>query len=201
MLPEALTEKIEKIEMVYRILILAGTLLLLAGAFVFLIYMPKSEEISKTNEEIVGLEQKVNQARIRARNLDKFETEQAQVDAQFKDALRLLPNQREIPSLLRSITQLGSDSNLEFRLFSPKQERPKDFYLEIPVSVEVSGSYHDVAMFFDKVGRLERIVNIFGVSMNPIKDRSTTLVTKCEAVTYRFKESSDEKGKEKKKKK
>jgi type IV pilus assembly protein PilO len=190
---DPIIEKVQKIEMTYRLLIFAGTLVLLAGAFIFLVYMPKTGEVSQISQEISALEQKVSQAKIKARNLEKFEAEQVQVDAQFEEALKLLPNRREIPSLLRSITQLGSDSNLEFRLFSPKEERPQAFYLEIPVSMEVSGTYHDVAVFFDKVGRMERIVNIFDVSMKPIQERSVILQTKCEAVTYRFKENADEK--------
>ena len=197
---DPLIEKVEKIEMIYRILILVGTLVLVAGAFVFLVHIPKTEAIDQTSQEIAGIEQKISQAKIKAKNLKKFEAERAQVDSQFEEALKLLPNQREIPSLLRSITQLGADSNLEFRLFSPKPERAQAFYLEIPVSMEVSGVYHDVALFFDKVGRMERIVNIFDVSMMPVKERSVILQTKCEAVTYRFKENADEKAENKKKK-
>ena len=197
---DPLIEKVEKIEMLYRILILVGTLVLVAGAFVFLVHIPKTEAIDQTGQEIAGIEQKISQAKIKAKNLKKFEAERAQVDSQFEEALKLLPNQREIPSLLRSITQLGADSNLEFRLFSPKPERAQAFYLEIPVSMEVSGVYHDVALFFDKVGRMERIVNIFDVSMAPVKERSTILQTKCEAVTYRFKENADEKAENSKKK-
>ncbi|MEE9610799.1 MAG: type 4a pilus biogenesis protein PilO, partial [Desulfatiglandales bacterium] len=116
-------------------------------------------------------------------------------------ALRLLPNKKEIPRLLRSVTQLGSDSQLEFRLFSPQKERAQDFIMEIPVSIEVSGTYHNVAAFFDRVGRMERIVNILNVSMKPVKARSTTLITQCDAVTYRFKGGSDVGATRKKKKK
>lgn len=63
--------------------------------------------------------------------------------------------------------------------------------MEIPVSIEVSGTYHNVAVFFDKVGQMERIVNILNVSMTPQKERSTTLTTRCDAVTYRFKGETD----------
>jgi len=63
----------------------------------------------------------------------------------------------------------------------------------------VSGKYHDVAIFFDRIGRMERIVNILNVAMKPVGARSTDLVTTCDAVTYRFKGSSDE-GQTKKKK-
>jgi type IV pilus assembly protein PilO len=187
----ALFEKVEKIKMPIRIAIFLGTLVLLAGLFFYFIYLPKSEEIAKTRGDIVKLQQKLNQAIARAKALKKFETEYAEVDAQFQEALKLLPNTKEIPSLLKSITQLGTDSQLEFLLFSPQRERAQDFFMEIPVSIEVSGTYHNVAIFFDKVGQMERIVNILNVSMTPQKDRSTTLTTRCDAVTYRFKGETD----------
>jgi type IV pilus assembly protein PilO len=187
----ALFEKVEKIKMPIRIAIFLGTIVLLAGLFIWLIYLPKSEEIAQTREEIAKLQQKLSQAIVKARALKKFEAEYAEVDAQFQEALKLLPNTKEIPSLLKSITQLGTDSQLEFLLFSPQRERAQDFFMEIPVSIEVSGTYHNVAIFFDKVGQMERIVNILNVSMTPQKDRSTILTTRCDAVTYRFKGETD----------
>ena len=186
--------------MVYRVLILAGSIVLLGGLVIWLVVMPKTSEIKRTNKELATLHQKLSQARIRARNLKKFEAEQKMVNAQFKEALKLLPNEREIPSLLRSITQLGTDSHLDFLLFSPKREHPRDFYIEIPVAIKVRGTYHDVTLFFDKVGQMERIVNILDVSMKPEKPLSTRLVTTCNAVTYRFKGTEHAKAGTKKKK-
>jgi type IV pilus assembly protein PilO len=191
-------EKVEKIKMPIRILILVGTVVIVGGLYVYLVYLPKTQKIADTKKSIAGLQQKLNQAKVRAKALKKFEAELAQVDAQFQEALRLLPNKKEIPTLLRTITQLGSDSQLVFRLFRPQRERTRDFYMEIPVSIEVSGNYHDVAVFFDKVGRMERIVNILNVSMKPVQPRSTTLVTNCDAVTYSFKGSNDVKTTQKK---
>ena len=184
-------EKVEKIKMSHRIAILAGTLIFFAGLFVWFIYLPKSEQIEKVRQENQRLEARLNQAKVRARALSKFEAEYAEVEMQFAEALKLLPNTKEIPELLRTVTQLGTDSQLEFVLFSPQRERPKDFYMEIPVSIQVSGSYHDVAQFFDKVGQMDRIVNILNVDMKPVRERSTTLTTRCDAVTYRFRGESD----------
>jgi type IV pilus assembly protein PilO len=184
-------EKIEKIKMPVRIVILAGTVVLLAGLFVWFFYIPKTEEIEKTRKEIAVLEQKLTKAKITARRLAQFEAEWAEVDTQFTEALKLLPNTKEIPTLLKTITQLGSDSQLEFRLFSPQREKMQDFYVEIPVSIEVRGNYHHVAVFFDKVGAMERIVNSLNVTMAPDAARSTVLNTRCDAVTYRFKGESD----------
>lgn len=198
---ESFFEKVEKIKMPVRIVILILTVGIIAGAFIWLVYIPKTKEIVKTKLEVGGLREKLNRAKVKAKGLKKFEAEMAQVDAQFKEALKLLPDSKEIPTLLRNVTKLGTESDLEFRLFSPQKERPKGFYNEIPVSIIVSGSYHNVALFFDRVGKMERIMNILNVDMKPQKRRSTTLVTRCQAVTYRFKGESDEKPKATKKKK
>ncbi len=84
----ALFEKVEKIKMPIRIAIFLGTFVLLAGLFIWLIYIPKTEEIATTREEIAKLQQKLNQAMVRARALKKFEVEYAEVDAQFQEALK-----------------------------------------------------------------------------------------------------------------
>lgn len=183
--------KVEKIKMGVRIAILAGTAVVIAGLFTWFVYIPKTEEIQKTRQEIAALEQRLVKARLTAAKLKQFEAKWAEVDTQFKEALKLLPNSKEIPALLKAVTQLGSDAQLEFRLFSPQRERVQDFYVEIPVSIEVKGNYHNVAVFFDKVGAMERIVNILNVSMAPETARSTVLNTKCDAVTYRFKGETD----------
>jgi type IV pilus assembly protein PilO len=198
---ESFFEKVEKIKMPIRIVILVLAVCIISGLFIWLVYLPKKAEIIKTQIEVGDLRQKLNRAKIKSRGLKKFEAEMAQVDAQFKEALKLLPDKKEIPTLLRNVTQLGTESDLEFRLFSPQKERSRGFYMEIPVSIVVSGSYHNVALFFDRVGRMERIMNILNVSMKPNKSRSTTLVTRCQAVTYRFKGESDVQPKKKKKKK
>jgi len=193
------TEKVEKIKMPIRIVILLGTLFLLAGLFFFpgqgLLRLSDWRRISPNWIRIF------ERRGSGAKQLPKFEAEEARVDAQFKEALKLLPNEKEIPTLLKGITQLGSDSNLTFRLFKPKREIPEAFYYKLPVSMEVIGNYHDVAVFFDKVGRMKRIVNILDVSMRPDKERSTRLITSCDAVTYRFRGDVEEPEEPKDKKK
>jgi len=131
--------------------------------------------------------------------LKRLEADLAKAQGDLKVAIKLLPTTSEIPSLLKNITKLGNDSNLEFLLFSPEKQVSKEFYIEIPVSIEVLGSYHDVAVFFDKVGKLDRIVNVVNVNMIPIKDLSTMLKTSCKATTFRFKEERTESEPKKKK--
>jgi type IV pilus assembly protein PilO len=181
-------DKISKLRMTHRVLIFVGTVVLIVGLFIWLIYIPKADEIKTIKSELDRLERNIRLVRVRAKNLKKLEANLAKSQADLQVAIKLLPTTSEIPSLLKNITKLGNDANLEFLLFSPEKEVSKEFYVEIPVKIEVLGSYHNVAMFFDKVGKLDRIVNVVDVEMTPIQELSTTLKTSCKATTYMFKE-------------
>ncbi len=181
-------DKISKLRMAHRVLIFAGTVVILIALFVWLIYMPKTAEIKTLTTQLDKLEKQLRLAKARARNLEKLEKELAKAQGDLQFALRLLPTTSEIPNLLKSITKLGNDSNLEFLLFSPQREVSREYFIEIPVNIEVRGGYHDVALFFDKVSKLDRIVNVVNVSMVPVESTSTTLKTTCKSLTYRFKE-------------
>jgi type IV pilus assembly protein PilO len=196
----AFFEKVEKIKLPIRILILVATLALIGGAFFFLVYQPKSAQIDKTETQIADLDREIRRVKIKAKEIKQLLEDEKKVDADLEEALKLLPDKAEIPALLKTITKHGADSNLQFRLFSPKKEQSEAFYYKLPVAVQVAGNYHDVSLFFDKVGKMERIVNILNVNMRPVKANATQLVTDCEAVTYRFKEKGDEEPKRKKRK-
>jgi len=193
-------DKISKLRMIHRILIFAGTVVLIVGLYSWLVYIPKTGEIKTIKSELDRLETNIRIAKVRANNLKRLEADLAEAQGELKEAIKLLPTTSEIPSLLKNITKLGNDSNLEFLLFSPEKQISKEFYVEIPVSIEVLGNYHDVALFFDKVGNLDRIVNVVNVNMIPIKELSTTLKTSCKATTYRFKEGKKTESVPKKKK-
>jgi type IV pilus assembly protein PilO len=195
---DAYFDKISKLKMIHRALIFAGTVSLLIGLFVMLIYIPKTDEIATIESNLDGLERKIADAKNKAEKKEDLESELANAEKDLGLALRLLPTTSEIPNLLKNITKLGNDSNLEFILFSPAKEVPKEeLYVEIPVNIQVRGVYHDVAMFFDKIGKLDRIVNIVNVNIIPIKPNSSILKTTCKALTYRFKESKKAEGEQK----
>lgn len=198
---QSIIDKIERIKLPIRILIFVGVLGVLFAVYFFLFYQPKMNEINTLNDKIEELENKIRIAKIKSKKIKRLEREHKEVMAKFQQALKLLPEKKEIPSLLTTISQLGKDSNLEFRIFKPMDEKTKTFYIEIPVSMEVTGTYHNVAMFFDKVGKMDRIVNILNVSMRPVENLSNVLNTKCDAITYRFKSGSVTKTATRKKKK
>jgi len=200
-LGEGLFEKAGKIKRTHRILIFIGSVILFGGAFYALDYMPKAEEIANAKDDVDRLEQQLRTVKIRARSLQKFKDEYRKVQKLFQEAAKLLPDKREIPNLLKNISQQGLDAKLEFRYFSPQPEKPKDFYMEIPVSMKVRGEYRNVLDFFDRVGRMDRIVNILNIRIKPDKPLSTQLLTRCTAITYRFKSEEDVKKEQQKKKK
>ncbi|MGW8303336.1 MAG: type 4a pilus biogenesis protein PilO [Desulfobacterales bacterium] len=191
--------KIEELSKVQRILIFSGVFIAITAIFVFLLYKPKLAQISILDKQLDELEQKLMVAKKNSADLKKFQQQMKEAEVQFKTAMRQLPEKEEIPSLLTSISRSGQDVGLEFLLFEPKSEVRKEFYAEIPVAMQVKGGYHDLAVFFDKVARLSRIVNIKNIKMGRAKD-STDLNTSCTAVTYKFVEPAPEKKSKKKKK-
>ena len=192
--------KIESLSKVQRILIFASVFVLIIVGFVFLLYKPKLADITKLDKELDGLEKKLVVAKKNAADLEKFQAMMEEAEVQFKTAMKALPEKEEIPSLLTSISRSGQDVGLEFLLFEPKTEVRKEFYAEIPVAMQVVGGYHDLAIFFDKVARLSRIVNIKNISMGRVKD-TQQLNTTCTAVTYKFIEPAPKKPSDKKPKK
>jgi type IV pilus assembly protein PilO len=178
-------ESIAKMALWQRILILAVLIVCLAGGAVYFLFIPQIEEISKLAVELEGLEKKLAIAKKTAAELPKFKAKLEEAEAKFAVALKALPEKEEIPALLDSVSRAGHEVGMEFILFEPKGEIKKEFYAEIPVALNVSGDYHNLATFFDKVARLNRIVNITNITIDRGK-QGRDLTTSCTAVTYKF---------------
>ena len=203
-LPSLPFDKIAQLTRTQRIIICVGTFLLLGGLFFYLIYMPKSRKIDELTGKLEELEVQLVKAKANASKLAGLQKEYEEAQGQFRLVLQLLPDKKEIPSLLENVSASGRLSGLEFLLFEPKQEVAMDFYAEIPVKINVSGGYHNLALFFDKVARLSRIVNISDIDiakMKSAKGEQTVLKASCTATTYRFIEEENRKKDENKKKK
>ena len=190
---EPFFEKVEKLSKVQRVVISGLVFALIVGIFVYLSYWPKLERIKQLNTEIEKLEKKIKTARRNAADLKKFQAKMKEAELQFRMAMKKLPEKEEIPSLLTSISDSGQQAGLEFLLFEPKPETKKGFYAEIPVVMNIKGDYHNMAIFFDQVARLSRIVNIQNIQISKSKAKeggSRKLSTSCMAVTYKFIETS-----------
>jgi len=186
-----------------RALMLVGVLAVVIGAFVYLLYLPLQDDLSRLIQEDEALERKLVSDRRIASNLPKFKAEYEKMVAQLDQALTELPDNKEIPKLLTSIAAAAKENGLEVLLFKPGKESKKAFYAEVPVSLKVVGSFHQVALFFYDVGNLSRIVNLSDVSMGKGKQSSgrINLSVNCLATTFRFLDPSEMPKKKKKKKK
>ncbi len=172
-----------------RALMLFGIIALIAGGFTYFIYMPKLKSMQRVERKLKQAQIKLHQTQQIANQLPKFEAEIASLNIAFKKALKKLPDNKEIPSLLLKITKLGKESKLTFNLFQPLHNRNRDFYAEVPIDIEVQGSYHAVGRFFSQVCAMPRIVNIYNYSLGNYKmteDGDIKLKAKFQAVTYTF---------------
>jgi type IV pilus assembly protein PilO len=187
-----LFENIEKLTKPQRIGIYAGTLVLLIGLSVWLLFWPKYGRIDQLETRLAAVEDELDKAKRNALELNEWRNKMKQKESQYKSVMRALPEKEEIPSLLAGISQAGKDAGLEFLLFQPKKETAKGFYAEIPVEMRINGGYHQIAVFFDRVSNLPRIVNLRRIKMAPLskQESSSFLDISCQAVTYKFIESA-----------
>lgn len=121
----------------------------------------------------------------KAANLEAYTEQLQEMKKTFGAMLRQLPSKAEVADLLVDISQTGLASGLEFELFSPKTEVPKDFYAELPISIRVIGGYHELAAFVSAVAALPRIVTLHDMSITH-PETSEKLVMEITAKTYRY---------------
>ncbi len=121
----------------------------------------------------------------KAANLAAYEQQLEEMKESFGAMLRQLPNKTEVAELLVDISQTGLASGLEFELFKPLPEVPKDFYAELPISIKVKGTYHEFGNFVSGMAALPRIVTVHNISIKPIGDTGE-LSMDLKAKTYRY---------------
>jgi type IV pilus assembly protein PilO len=175
--------------------ILVGLIIFLSAAFYSMFYSPQAEEIAKLNESIEAAHNEKSIKQKRAANLPRLQKELGELDVRLKEAMAQLPSKKEIADLLTSIATKAQESGLDIHLFRPRPETYKDFYAEIPVEINIKGTFHNVIMFFDGVGQLTRLVNIDNVGFkNPkITGDQVMLEFTTTATTYRFLEETERK--------
>jgi type IV pilus assembly protein PilO len=174
-----------------RIAVLVTLFVALIGAGWWFVWQDQIDALDgKRNEEVKLKEEFLNKKR-QAVNLDLHIQQLNEIDRSFGALLKQLPNKSEVEALLIEINQSGMGRGLQFELFKPGQELVKDFYAELPISVRLTGNYHDFGAFAGDIGRLSRIVTLNNLSINvnaQAKDGSLTL----DAVTKTFRYLDEE---------
>jgi type IV pilus assembly protein PilO len=162
------------------------TAILVVGYFAFIQGMLDEYEVAKQQEQ--GLFETFLNKKALAINLPAYKQQMEEMQQTFGSLLRQLPNSTEVPDLLVDITQAGLGRGLEFVLFKPEKETPKEFYAELPISVQVVGGYHELAGFVSDVAALPRIVTFGDVVISPHKGNRLNMSAK--ARTYRYLDES-----------
>jgi type IV pilus assembly protein PilO len=183
-----LLERFFELESRQRMMAAGAALVLVFGLYWYFIYSGRRAETLQVMSKISELKQQRDTKQKLVANISQLQNTVRDLGAQLKEAEAQLPDSKEIPDLLSSISSAGRDAGLEVVSFRQRQEQLRDFYAEVPVDVSVRGNYHEVATFFESVGKLDRIVNVGDIVMQtPRREGDEMIVdTLCSATTFRF---------------
>ncbi|VAW36349.1 hypothetical protein MNBD_DELTA02-100 [hydrothermal vent metagenome] len=154
-----------RLSLLKKVLILIGINVIIVALFVQFMVKPKLKEMAKLGVESIAISVQLEENRSIAKNIPKFRKEKEELELKLKKALSQLPNEKEIPNLIESISNAGKDAGLKILLFRPLPEVPRGFYAEVPVSMNVEGTYASIYNFCRKVSELSRIVNVEGINV------------------------------------
>jgi len=185
---EELAERLREQPLQNKIAILILLVAVISAVYWYFFWSPKSEELTRASSRLRQLEKQVSEYEAIAAELPKFEKENERLNREFELAARKLPKEKEIPGLIDGVYSEISASNLDSIIFAPKGQVPKEIYAEIPVEMEVVGTYYDLADFFDRISRLPRIVNVRDLKLtrNDLRGGNVILNAKFNVVTFRL---------------
>jgi type IV pilus assembly protein PilO len=191
-------------ELIYKILdqsraikiaMLAGTILVVFGLYYTFVHGPRGEEKARLLES-VEVARKERQIKLgQAANLPRLQAELRAIEIKLNEAMAQLPERKEIPDLLTSLSNKAREAGLEIMLFRPRAENFQEFYAEIPVDIVVKGGFSNAVTFFDEVSKLNRIVNINHIDLKHSKasGERVSLDISNLATTYRFLDEAERK--------
>ena len=167
-----------------KIIVLALVVMFIVGLGAFFDWKDQWESLGAAEKDEVRLKEQYAQKKAKAINYDLYVQQLAEVEQSFGALVKQLPNRSEIDALLTDINQAGLGRGLQFDLFRPAaQERMADFYAELPISIKITGNYHDIGAFASDVAALPRIVTLNDVAINNDKG---TLSLDATAKTFRY---------------
>lgn len=171
--------------LVRSLIIIACSVVVLGGVYYF-DTQDQLDELDKHRQEETQLKATFEKKQAKAVNLEAYKAQMKEMRESFGTMLRQLPSKTEVADLLVDITQTGLASGLEFDLFKPQPEIPKEFYAELPININVKGNYHELGQFVSGVAALPRIVTIHNINIKSNKGPTSVLNMTAVAKTYRY---------------
>ena len=156
---------------------------------------PRQENLAQLDENLVELQAKIQEGRAAKAQLPQFRQEVQRLELELDKLLRVLPARRNTPELMRRIRDLTEQGDFDLKRFTPGNFIDQEFYSEWPIAVSLDGTYHNLALLFDRVSRFSRIVNIEGLRVNASRDRNAdghTISANFTAKTFVYKEPEPE---------
>jgi type IV pilus assembly protein PilO len=167
-----------------KIVILGILVLLILAAGAWFDWKDQYEALEAAKSEEMRLREQYAQKKVKAINFELYVQQLKEVEQSFGALVKQLPNRAEIDALLTDINQAGLGRGLQFELFRPAaQERMADFYAELPISIRITGNYHDMGAFASDVAQLPRIVTLNDMA---IANNAGTLSLEAVAKTFRY---------------
>jgi type IV pilus assembly protein PilO len=179
-------KKITGLKKKWKLVIMGATCVLLFAGLFMLLLMPKLEEKKLVEAEQLKAQQELRRLNSIKNNMVKTRQEYVEVKDRLNDMLRQMPEQKDVPNLLRQVSTLSHETGTRIRYFEPKAVQAKEFYSEMPFELRYSGGYHNMGYFFDGVRRLERIVHVtsFTLEAKTVGPTKIMLEGNCLAKTY-----------------
>jgi type IV pilus assembly protein PilO len=164
---------------------LLGLAIIVLGGF-FLLVSPLEARVNTLRAQQVALERELTQARAAAADVARARREAADLERQLTVMKDRLPNQKEMPTLFRALTDGAFQSGLSVSLFQPKEGKIHDYYVEIPITVTAEGGYHEVGEFFERVAGLPRVVTVAELKMSGLAKSRNSLRADLTLATYQY---------------
>ena len=155
---------------------------------------PMRDEIARQDAKLSELQNKIQEGRAAKQELPKFREEVRQLELELDKLLRILPARRNTPDLMRRIRSLAEQGDFTLKRFTPGLLTDKEFFSEWPIAIAVDGSYHNLALFFDRISRFSRIINIEDLTVSAMQrpDSPHTITANFTAKTFVYKEPEPE---------
>jgi len=159
---------------------------LLCGGFYYFWYADALETEKKQQAKLADLQKQIRALEATANKLPEFQREVQALEARLETLKRILPPEKEMPDLMRRVQYLAAQSSLSIRKFNPAPPAQKDFYLEVPINLDVEGTYHNLGAFMDRISRMSRLVNMGNVRIKAQQKPTIndTIAASAVATTY-----------------